>query len=160
MHPMTVALFCLAVSSCALNPYQGEDRRATLIPLGSQFEITKPFVIPARELAVYFRLGNVVGPTAGDELEYTCELNVLGRSDRDRPIASGTFSLTENRHYETKVARDSVIQENRFYLRSPQHPELDKLFCRATTYPPNFDPLTIAGLREALGAYFRVDLAE
>lgn len=159
MRTLLLALTPIFLVACAVTPYQGDRRPATELPLGSQFTITKPFTIPARELAVYFQLGEVVGPTHGNETEFTCELNVVGRSNQERRIEKGNFTLTENRRYETKVSRSTVIQENRFYLRSPEHPDLDKIFCRASTYPPNFDSLTIAGLREALGDYFRIESA-
>ncbi len=161
-HPTAsrlLALIALAfLAGCQSLPSDSRDRPAYSLPEGTELVLRTPLTVPAERYSVYFQLGKIVSERDFYHWEYGCKLVMKQKRPNDYALSPRRFRIERVKRSESVFGNFILIQNTRFYLSSPENPEVDKLTCSIWTNVPPVGQISIKELEKALGEYFQLEI--
>ena len=158
VFPLTCAL-----ASCVINIDIDTGGSSQRIKAGSRVILTQDVAIPDKWARIAIQDGAPV-PARRDIVRSKpfCELgtDVVSRPDKPQIVQADEFEAYEVRYRRSLVTDD----ENRTYttlmlLRSERQPKVRRLSCERTGSPIYSGDLTIEEIRQALGDFVQLELA-
>lgn len=177
-----IALLALATLTACAGPAQyGPDSPNYRYPAGLRLVLERTIEIPPEFATVRLQFGAVVARNAVQEHEPHCIFEVDTVSDGQRRISPDDFEVVDVRRsvwvsevWSSDAARlvrvglpfgdtspTFILYRTEFRLRSARQPDVRSLTCQSNQNAPGIAVmrhLTVAEIRQALGAYFTLHL--
>ena len=148
------ALLLAGCQTAALNDVSSPYYR---IPSGSTLVLHRELNIPQGQAHVRFAEGRPVGGNSGYTVSCRFDVRKLG----PQVIHPDSFLITRVENPQEWISRPSIMQFSKiFYLKSARQPNVLELNCQEWNDPLMGRDISVPQVREALGAYFTLELAQ
>jgi len=167
----------LLLGACQSSPVDPETSLTYNIPSGSTVTLHARISIPAGSATIYIQGGEVKPFRDIRRYHAHCSLEVKTLHDSVQVIKPDVFTIHRSYFNEysaapatpflhtRRIAQDDsdggmLIQMQRvMYLRSTQQPDVFRLTCLQWAYTPDYEHLSVAEVRQALGKLMTLQLA-
>ncbi len=148
------ALVLAGCQSAALNDVSSPYYR---IRSGSTLVLHRELNIPGGQAHIRFAKGRSVGGNSGYTVSCRFDVKNLG----PQVIHPDTFLITRVENPQEWISRPSIMQFSKiFYLKSATQPDVLDLNCEEWNDPLMGRDISVSQVREALGEYFTLELAQ
>lgn len=171
-------LAALLLGACQSGPVDPETTTYYSIPTGSTITLHAPVSIPAGTATIYTQAGEVRVYRDINRSHAHCSLEVKTLvQDSAQVIQPDVFTIHRSYLHEyshapaapfmpvRRTARDDdgggmLLQMQRvMYLRSTRQPDVFRLICQQWAFTPDYEHVTVAEVRQALGKLMTLKLA-
>ena len=174
---LAVLLGGLLLGACQSGPVNKETSLTYNIPAGSTVTLHAPISIPAGSATIYIQGGEVKPFRDIRRYHAHCSLEVKTLHESVQVIKPDVFTIHRSYFNEysaapatpfvhtRRIARDDsdggmLLQMQRvMYLHSTQQPDVFRLTCLQWAYTPDYEHLSVAEVRQALGKLMTLQLA-
>lgn len=151
---LTAALFA---SGCQLAQTRDPNSPYYNIPRGSALVLLKPVTIASGQAHVKFQAGRVGG---GGLYDVSCSLESHDLAKEPTKIQPDSFVIQRVANQQEYATAPKVYRFYKtFYLQSEKQPQITHLVCEIWEDLLWGRDISLPQVREALGDYFRIDLA-
>jgi hypothetical protein len=175
--PAVGVLLVLLLTACeSSQTVRDEDSQYYSVPLGSTFTLNTGITIQPNFTSTYFQFGNIEPVGNIDFYKPHCKFELYTISEQARQVRPDTFVVTrivdqsEDVSVEwpryvalTMGAYDGPVHltfSTTMYLESSMQPDVFRMTCKRWDWPAIGEYLSINEMRQALGDYFTLTLAE
>jgi hypothetical protein len=155
-----------------------EDSRFYSVPPGSTFTLNREITIPPDNTSVYLQNGKLVADGDVDFYKPHCVFELYTISDRARMVSPDSFVITKIVDQSEDVSigwpryaglgigigyGDGPVHltfATTMYLESKIQPDVYRMTCKRWDWPAIGEYLSINEMRQAVGDYFTLTLAE
>ena len=173
-----IGLFCAALLSACDNSLAVRDENSQFfsVPLGSTFTLNREITIQPDQTSVYLQNGSIVLVRDVDFYRPHCKFELFTISEQARVVDPDTFVVTrivdQREDVSTEWPRYAALgmsgvdgpvhltYSTTMYLESKIQPDVFRMNCKRWDWPATGDFLSINEMRQALGDYFTLTLAE
>jgi len=175
---LSIGLLAAALlSACGNSPtLRDENSQFFSVPLGSTFTLNRELTIQPDQTSVYLQNGKIELVSNVDFYRPHCKFELFTISEQARVVEPDTFVVTRIVDQREDVATqwplyaglgmavgDGPIHltfSTTMYLESRIQPDVFRMNCKQWDWPNTGDFLSINQMRQALGDYFTLTLAE
>ena len=175
---LSIGLLALALLSACENSQalRDEDSQFFSVPLGSTFTLNREITIQPDQTSVYLQNGNIELVSNVDFYRPHCKFELYTISEQSRLVKPDTFVVTRivdrREDVSTKwplyaglamTGGDGPIHltfSTTMFLESKIQPDVFRMNCKQWDWPSIGDFLSINQMRQALGDYFTLTLAD
>ena len=173
-----IGLFCAALLSACDNSLAVRDENSQFfsVPLGSTFTLNREITIQPDQTSVYLQNGSIVLVRDVDFYRPHCKFELFTISEQARVVDPDTFVVTrivdQREDVSTEWPRYAALgmsgvdgpvhltYSTTMYLESKIQPDVFRMNCKQWDWPATGEFLSINEMRQALGDYFTLTLAE
>ena len=177
-HKAAVAvILVLLLTACAgSQAVRDEDSQYYSVPLGSTFTLNTGITIQPNFTSVYFQFGNIEPVGNIDFYKPHCKFELYTISEQARQVRPDTFTVTRIVDQSEDVSVEwpryaglgiagydgpvHLTFSTTMYLESRIQPDVFRMTCKRWDWPAIGEYLSINEMRQALGDYFTLTLAE
>ena len=175
---ISIGLRCAALLSACDNSQVVRDENSQFfsVPLGSTFTLNREITIQPDQTSVYLQNGNIVLVRDVDFYKPHCKFELFTISEQARVVDPDTFVVTrivdQREDVSTRWPRYAALGmsggdgpvhltfSTTMYLKSKIQPDVFRMNCKRWDWPAIGEFLSINEMRQALGDYFTLTLAE
>ena len=173
-----IGLFCAALLSACDNSLAVRDENSQFfsVPLGSTFTLNREITIQPDQTSVYLQNGSIVLVRDVDFYRPHCKFELFTISEQARVVDPDTFVVTrivdQREDVSTEWPRYAALgmsgvdgpvhltYSTTMYLESRIQPDVFRMNCKQWDWPATGEFLSINEMRQALGDYFTLMLAD
>ena len=173
-----IGLFCAALLSACDNSLAVRDENSQFfsVPLGSTFTLNREITIQPDQTSVYLQNGSIVLVRDVDFYRPHCKFELFTISEQARVVDPDTFVVTrivdQREDVSTEWPRYAALgmsgvdgpvhltYSTTMYLESKIQPDVFRMNCKQWDWPATGEFLSINEMRQALGDYFTLMLAD
>ena len=173
-----IGLFCAALLSACDNSLAVRDENSQFfsVPLGSTFTLNREITIQPDQTSVYLQNGSIVLVRDVDFYRPHCKFELFTISEQARVVDPDTFVVTrivdQREDVSTEWPRYAALgmsgvdgpvhltYSTTMYLESKIQPDVFRMNCKQWDWPATGEFLSINEMRQALGDYFTLTLAD
>ena len=174
---LTAILAAVSLASCDNSQLvRDEDSQFYSVTPGASFTLHREITIPPDQTSVYFQDGKLGASRDVDFYKPHCKFELFKISDQARSVKPDTFVVTRIIDQREDVAitwptyadlgmafGDGPVHltfSTTMYLESKIQPDVFRMNCKRWDYPNIGEYLSINEMRQALGDYFTLTLAD
>lgn len=164
------------LSACAGQDVKDKDSQFFSVPLGSTFTLTREILIQPDNTSVYLQNGQVGAARGVDFYRPHCKFELFTISTEARTVKPDTFTVIRivDQREDVSLAWPSyaglglaygdgplhLTYSTAMYLESSIQPDVFRMDCKRWDDPVIGEYLSINEMRQALGDYFTLTLAD
>ena len=161
---------------CDSPPVKDEESQFFSVPLGSTFTLNREITIPPDQTSVYLQNGKLGSVSDIDFYQPHCKFELFAISTEPRVVKPDTFVVTRivDRREDVSVFWPTyaglgmawgdgpihLTYSTTMYLESKIQPDVFRMDCKRWDDPAIGEYLSINEMRQALGDYFTLTLAD
>ncbi|MBT8129592.1 MAG: hypothetical protein HKO86_06835 [Gammaproteobacteria bacterium] len=175
--PAIGVLVVVLLTACeSSQTVRDEDSQYYSVPLGSTFALNTGITIQPDNTSVYLQFGNIETVGNIDFYKPHCKFELYTISEQARQVEPDTFTVTRIVDQREDVSLEwpryaalamggydgpvHLTYSTTMYLDSKMQPDVFRMTCKRWDWPATGEYLSINEMRQALGDYFTLTLAE
>ena len=174
-YVMVIPLCAVLLGACSSEVVRDENSQFFSVPPGSTFALNRDITIQPDQTSVYLQNGSITPVGNVDFYKPNCKFELYTISEQARVVKPDTFTVTRivdrREDVSTRWPRyaglvmgsdgpSHLTFSTTMYLESQLQPDVFRMDCKRWDWPPTGEFLSINEMREALGDYFTLTLAD
>ncbi len=179
MRQFLTALLISVIGACAQTPTRDASSVFYNIPAGSVLRLNQPLRIAPESVSLFMQHGSLIAEPLIDRYQPYCKFELYAMSEAARRVAPDAFVIekaVDETELTTQLTRPAAgllaglmlvsdapsiyTYTTHLYLHSEIQPEVYRLSCMHWEDVQDDNYLTVAQMREAMGALFTLELAQ